>query len=218
MCNDRLTPLYTLQIESTDRQSRSFRRIDWLIDGRRWRWSRRWFHVGQTRTNLLLDTFGPSLPLEGPWSSVGGPLTLVDLRRPWNRAHRKEAAFAVFQARLWQVPFVAVARRSFLLVLFPVRPGVGGGGGVPQWSPALNLVELGKVRMEVDPHQGIVQLRVLVQQVAVSVNKRTQHLLDGVPRRRLVGFLKYGNCSSITLGREESSLRQLNSSIAASSN
>ena len=58
------------------------------------------------------------------------------------------------------------------------RGGVvlGGRGGVAERTPALDAVEAGQVGVEVDPHRGLLQLRVPAEQVAVAVHERLEHL------------------------------------------
>lgn len=108
------------------------------------------------------------------------------LLRPGDEALGREAAVALPGA-----PPRPLARAYRLLVCGRCRGrygrvggwGVGGGvvvvvgrGGVAERAPALDAVEVGVVGVEVDPHRGLLQLRVLAEQAAVAVHERLQNL------------------------------------------
>lgn len=104
----------------------------------------------------------------------GGHVVLV---RPGDEAVRREAAVA-----LLGTPERPLAHGHLALL------GGGGGrrggvvlggrgrGGVAERTPALDAVEAGQVGVEVDPHRGLLQLRVPAEQVAVAVHERLEHL------------------------------------------
>ena len=113
-------------------------------------------------------------------AGVGGHFVLL---RPGDEALWREAAVALPGA-----PPGPLARAHRLLVRGSGHGcvggwGVGGGvlvvvgrGGIAERAPALDAVEVGVVGVEVDPHRGLLQLRVLAEQAAVAVHERLQNL------------------------------------------
>jgi len=104
---------------------------------------------------------------------VGGHVVLV---RPGDEAVRREAAVALLGAPAR--PLAHGHRRRRLGGRGAVVPG-GGRGGVAERAPALDAVEARQVGVEVDPHRGLLQLRVPAEQVAVAVHERLQNLQRG---------------------------------------
>jgi hypothetical protein len=89
---------------------------------------------------------------------------------PGDETVLREAALAPLGA-----PLRPLARRQ-PIILLSLREVPGGRGGVAERAPALGAVEAGQVGVEVDPHHGLLQLRVPPEQVDVAVHERLQHL------------------------------------------
>jgi hypothetical protein len=106
---------------------------------------------------------------------------------PGDEAVRREAALALLGA-----PPRPLARRQ-PIILLPLGDVLGGRGGVAERAPALGAVEAGQVGVEVDPHHGLLQLRVSPEQVDVAVHERLQHLHRKQSRSRH----KHDGCCSI---------------------
>jgi hypothetical protein len=128
---------------------------------------------------LRSSTSAVSLLLLGGAGGIGGGGGgHVVLVRPGDEAVRREAAVA-----LLGTPVRPLAHGHHLAILgvggVGRRGGVvlGGRGGVAERTPALHAVEAGQVGVEVDPHRGLLQLRVPAEQVAVAVHERLEHLV-----------------------------------------
>lgn len=113
----------------------------------------------------------------------GGDVVLV---RPGDEAVWREAAVALPRA-----PPRPLAGRGHLLRrrLLGRRGGdgvvfLGRRSGVAERAPALDAVEAWEVGVEVDPHRGLLQLRVPAEQVAVAVDERLQNLAEHAPSQR----------------------------------
>ena len=98
------------------------------------------------------------------------------LVRPGDEAVRREAAVALLGAPAR--PLAHGHRRRLALRLGGRGAAVvlSGRGGVAERAPALDAVEARQVGVEVDPHRGLLQLRVPAEQVAVAVHERLQNL------------------------------------------
>lgn len=108
---------------------------------------------------------GSLLRLAGGGGVGGGHVVLVG---PGDEAVRREAALALLGAAARPL-----AGGQLIVLLLHL---LGGRGGVAERAPALDAVEAGQVGVEVDPHRGLLQLRVPAEQVDVAVHERLQHL------------------------------------------
>lgn len=89
--------------------------------------------------------------------------------RPRNQAHWWKATSAALFTWLQ----CCIKFKNISIIFF----FVAGGGGLPEWAPALHLVEFRNVGVEIHPNRSILQVWVVFDQVPISIHKSLQHLM-----------------------------------------